>query len=221
MRWFMLPVSVGAHVIAALAMLIVPLAAEVEGPSPAPLHSATVMTTTAPVPTEVVKLAAARHAGAAPSVAPATVAPESDIPAVLGKGSSSEAPTGAAVASFLPTGIGSSVAITVPIAPDPPSAARQAPVRVGQGVREPRKVVDVRPVYPPIAINARIEGAVILEAVINERGEIERVKVLRSQPLLDAAAIEAVQRWRYTPTLLNGVPVAVLMTITINFTLGR
>jgi protein TonB len=55
--------------------------------------------------------------------------------------------------------------------------------------------------------------------VINERGLVERVKVLRSAPLLDAAAVEAVAQWRYTPTLLNGSPVSVLMTITLNFTL--
>ena len=69
------------------------------------------------------------------------------------------------------------------------------------------------------ARSARIQGVVILEAVINERGTIERIKVLKSEPLLDAAAIAAVKDWRYTPTLLNGVPVSVLMTITINFTL--
>jgi protein TonB len=64
-----------------------------------------------------------------------------------------------------------------------------------------------------------VQGVVILEAVINERGTIERVKVLKSVSLLDAAAIAAVKEWRYTPTLLNGVPISVLMTITMNFTL--
>ena len=64
-----------------------------------------------------------------------------------------------------------------------------------------------------------MQGVVILEAVINERGTIERVRVLKSVPLLDGAAIAAVKDWRYTPTLLNGVPVSVLMTITVNFTL--
>jgi protein TonB len=97
--------------------------------------------------------------------------------------------------------------------------APTGPVRVGQGVREPRKIVDARPVYPALALSVKIQGAVILEAVINERGGVERVRVLKSIPLLDAAAIDAVSRWRYTPTLLNGTPVAVLMTITINFTL--
>src|SRR4051794_15005026 len=106
MRWFMLPVSVGAHVIAALAMLIVPLAAEVEWPLPAPLHSAMV-TTIAAVPAEVVSLAAPLRAGAAPSVAPTTVAPERDIPAVVGTGLTNEAPAGAPIGSLLPTEIGS------------------------------------------------------------------------------------------------------------------
>jgi protein TonB len=64
-----------------------------------------------------------------------------------------------------------------------------------------------------------VQGVVILEAVINDRGAIERVRVLKSVPLLDGAAIAAVKDWRYTPTLLNGVPVSVLMTITVNFTL--
>jgi protein TonB len=112
----------------------------------------------------------------------------------------------------------------VPVAPPlPPPSAPPAPPglqRAGQGVREPKKIVDVRPVYPEIARNVKVQGVVILEAVINERGGVERIKVLRSVPLLDGAAIDAVKAWRYTPTTLNGVPVSVLMTITINFTLN-
>ena len=88
-------------------------------------------------------------------------------------------------------------------------------------MREPKKISDVRPVYPAIAQAAKVEGMVILEAVINERGVVERLKVLRSVPLLDAAAIEAVQKWRYTPTLLNGTPVSVLMTITVQLHAAR
>ncbi len=66
---------------------------------------------------------------------------------------------------------------------------------------------------------AASKGVVILEAVINVRGEVERLRVLRSEPLLDRAAIDAVQRWRYTPTLLNGSPVPVLVTVTVRFAL--
>ena len=66
---------------------------------------------------------------------------------------------------------------------------------------------------------ARVQGVVILEAIIGSSGAVTEVKVLRSVPLLDDAAIAAVQQWQYTPTLLNGVPVPIIMTVTVNFTL--
>ena len=75
------------------------------------------------------------------------------------------------------------------------------------------------PVYPAIARAAHLEGVVILEAVIREDGRVRDVRVLRSIPLLDAAAVEAVRQWRFTPTLLNGEPVPVVMTITVAFRL--
>jgi protein TonB len=74
-------------------------------------------------------------------------------------------------------------------------------------------------VYPPVAQAARVTGVVILEAVINGSGAVTDVTVLRSVPLLDEAAIEAVRQWTYTPTLLNGVPVPIIMTVTVNFTM--
>jgi protein TonB len=64
-----------------------------------------------------------------------------------------------------------------------------------------------------------VEGLVILEAVIAEDGSVRDIRVLRSVQLLDAAAVEAVREWRFTPTLLNGQPVPVVMTITVAFTL--
>ena len=75
------------------------------------------------------------------------------------------------------------------------------------------------PVYPPVAQAARVQGVVILEAVIGPAGAVTDVKILRSVPLLDDAAIEAVRQRVYTPTLLNGVPVPVIMTVTVNFTM--
>ena len=92
-------------------------------------------------------------------------------------------------------------------------------MRVGGNIQAPKKVKDVNPVYPPIAQSARVQGVVILEATIGPNGNVQDVRVLRSIPLLDAAAIEAVKQWSYTPTLLNGVPVPVIMTVTVNFTL--
>jgi protein TonB len=81
-------------------------------------------------------------------------------------------------------------------------------------------VYNVAPIYPPIAQAARVSGVVIVEALIAEDGSIRDVKVLRSVPLLDAPALEAVRQWRFTPTLLNGVPVQVIMTVTVTFTLN-
>jgi protein TonB len=75
------------------------------------------------------------------------------------------------------------------------------------------------PVYPDVAMRARISGMVILEAVIDAEGRVANVKVLRSVPLLDQAAIDAVRQWEFTPTRLNGVAVPVVMTVTVNFTL--
>ena len=90
---------------------------------------------------------------------------------------------------------------------------------MGGNIQAPKKVTDVNPVYPPIAQSARVQGVVIIEAIIGPDGRVTEAKVLRSIPLLDAAALDAVKQWVYTPTLLNGVPVPVIMTVTVNFTL--
>jgi TonB family protein len=92
-------------------------------------------------------------------------------------------------------------------------------VRVGGNIREPRKTKSVDPVYPAAAKEARIQGAVVLEAVISVEGRVEDLNVLRSVPELEEAAIEAVRQWEYTPTLLAGVPVPVIMTVTVNLRL--
>ncbi len=106
------------------------------------------------------------------------------------------------------------------VPPAPPSAPERKPFRVSD-VQRPRKIVDVAPVYPTIAINVRKEGVVILEAIIDTRGYVTDVHVVRSIPLLDEAAIDAVRQWRYTPTMINGEPVPVIITVTVNFTLSK
>jgi protein TonB len=103
--------------------------------------------------------------------------------------------------------------------PPPPTTRPSGPVRVSELVTPPRKLVDVRPVYPDVARQARVEGTVILEAILDQSGHVDKLRVVRSVPLLDLAAMDAVRQWRYTPTVLNGQPVPVLMTITIRFTL--
>ena len=97
---------------------------------------------------------------------------------------------------------------------------QEAPVRVGGNIKEPKKIKHVNPEYPDIAKQARVQGIVILECVISPQGKVSNVTVLRGIPLLDQAAQDAVRQWVYSPTLLNGVPVPVIMTVTVNFKLN-
>jgi TonB family protein len=105
-------------------------------------------------------------------------------------------------------------------APPPVAKAPTGPVRVGGDIREPRKIKNVNPVYPDLARRARVQGIVILECTISESGAVTDVRVLRGQAMLDQAAIDAVRKWVYEPTLLNGAPVPVVMTVTVNFRLN-
>ncbi len=92
-------------------------------------------------------------------------------------------------------------------------------MRIGGAVKAPERVRYVQPVYPPDARDAGVTGIVIIEAIVDETGRVAQTKVLRSVPGLDQAAVDAVLQWEYTPTLLNGAPVPVLMTVTVNFTM--
>jgi protein TonB len=97
--------------------------------------------------------------------------------------------------------------------------AKAAAVRVGGKIKPPTKIKDVTPVYPPAAKSASVQGVVIIEATIGANGKVIDAKVLRSVPMLNEAALDAVRQWEYSPTLLNGVPVPVVMTVTVNFKL--
>ena len=100
-----------------------------------------------------------------------------------------------------------------------PVRAVERAVRVGGQIKAPTKIRNVQPVYPQIAQSARVQGVVIIEATIDPSGKVANTRVLRSIPLLDQAALDAVRKWEYEPTLLNGVAVPVIMTVTVNFTL--
>jgi protein TonB len=88
---------------------------------------------------------------------------------------------------------------------------------VGGNVQQANLLEQVRPQYPPLARQARIQGVVVLEAVINKEGTVDNLKVITGHPLLINAALDAVKQWRYKPTMLNGEPVEVVTTITVNF----
>jgi protein TonB len=102
------------------------------------------------------------------------------------------------------------------IAPPPPPPA---PLRVGGEIKEPKRIHYVPPVYPPIARAAKVQGMVIIQATIDRDGNVKDLQILRHQPMLDQAALDAVSQWKYTPTMLGGQPVEVILTVTVNFTL--
>ena len=151
------------------------------------------------------------HPNAAPVEAPAEIKPETGLEAGFERSAGIEGGIVGGVAGGITGGI--------PEPPPPPPPPPAAPVRVGGNIKAPQKVKHVNPVYPPIAQSARVQGVVIIEATIGPDGAVKDAKVLRSIPLLDQAALDAVRQWQFTPTLVNGVPVPVIMTVTVQFTL--
>jgi protein TonB len=149
---------------------------------------------------------------AAPIEAPKEIKQEASIDAGF------EGGVAGGVEGGVPGGAVGGVVGGLPEAPPPPPPPA-APVRVGGNIKAPTKTRMVNPVYPPIAQSARVQGVVIIEATIGPDGKVQQAKVLRSIPLLDESALNAVKQWEFTPTLLNGVPVPVIMTVTVQFTL--
>jgi protein TonB len=107
-------------------------------------------------------------------------------------------------------------ALQVEVAPQAPDAG---PFRVGDGIERPRKIKDVKPVYPVPAMSARVGGNVLIEATIGTDGKVHDARVLKSIALLDKAALDAVREWEFEPSRRNGVPVAVTMVIIVTFAL--
>jgi TonB family protein len=91
---------------------------------------------------------------------------------------------------------------------------------VGGELKAPALIERVEPDYPLLAVRAQVQGVVILEAVVDRQGRVEDVRVLRSIPLLDPAAIAAVRQWRYSPLFLNGKPERFVLTVTVSFSLS-
>jgi protein TonB len=113
-------------------------------------------------------------------------------------------------------------ALAAPPPPPPPPAPITAsiptgPIRVGGVVKEPRPLKMVPPIYPPLASRAHVSGIVVLEATLTTEGIVGEIRVVSGHPLLTDAAIRCVKQWRYEPTLLNGTPVAVILTAKVRF----
>lgn len=116
------------------------------------------------------------------------------------------------------------IGIPIPLTPNPPPvAASVAPPRptkiIVSHLDEGMLIRRVQPIYPNVARMARVQGSVVLSALINTHGEIEGLQVISGSPLLTQAALDAVRQWRYRPYILNGSPIAVQTQVTVNFSL--
>jgi protein TonB len=214
--------SVLAHAVILGALLVIPVLSALDNYVLHADDDLTFVMPATPIPADPPAPRPAAPASApqlSPDVAPA-IAPDhtatNDVPVPPGGGTSGTAPgpwspsVGSGGVSGTPGGTGVQLQ-------EPP--ARIVPLRPGGDLKPPARTVYVAPVYPPLARTARIEGSVILEATIDEAGIVRGVHVLRSIPLLDRAAIDAVSQWRYAPTRLNGTAVPILLTVTVTFSM--
>lgn len=213
------PISIAVHLGAVLVFVIIPLTANMILPDPAE-HVPDYMRVAPMPPPPAVRLRASGPPAprapvnpGAPTKASTSIEPETAPPGAV--------PEIAGIPSTggVPEGIGLLTGDRPVAAPpqDPPQPS--GPVRVADLPVSPRKIADARPVYPDIARAARVQGTVILEAVLDTNGHITQLRVLKSVPMLDHAALDAVRQWRYTPSRYGGHAVSVLMTITVRFTL--
>jgi periplasmic protein TonB len=108
----------------------------------------------------------------------------------------------------------------VPPPPPPRPVKSNRPLLVGGRVQAPRLIQKIQPVYPPLARETKTQGAVVLDCVIDKQGNVIQIKLVSGNPLLVQAAFAAVRQWKYQPTLLDGVPFAVEMRVTVTFTMA-
>jgi protein TonB len=221
-RAYTVPVSIAAHALIIAAALLVPLLVTDSSMLPTP-SAMLAFIAAAPLPAPPAappRVAAAKrpqtmtNPDAAPLQAQHGVTPEGPIPVNRDLLDGVENSTG-----VVPGGGVEHFEAPPPLPVRPADKPAPEPVRLSSGIQGPTKIKDVPPTYPRVAQAARVQGVVIIEATIGPTGRVQDARILRSIPLLDAAALEAVRQWQYAPTLLNGVPVSVLMTITVNFTL--
>jgi len=219
MRTWTLVVSICAHAAVVVAIFVAPIFATADLPDPrrpltfeaiTPIATPPIPVNPRPQPSQPSKVIAAF-----PVVEPSELPP--DLPPIDPPAPRIDACDSCGVVG-VPIGDGP---VGHDVTPPPVTQAHKDPIPVGGNIRPPTRVVYVAPVYPRLALDARKEGTVILQAVIDEAGNVREVKVLRSVQLLDDAAMQAVANWKFTPTLLNGTAVPVVMTVTVAFSLTK
>jgi protein TonB len=214
-KWYTLPLSFLVHTSVLAVLVVIPLVATDSLPMPrASLQFVPpqVMPIEAPpVPARTrVRPEIASAPMRVPVVAPDTISPE---PGLIHDRSTIETSSLESIVG------GFGTAELVLEAPPPPAIGPAPPVRPGGVIKPPVRTRHVMPEYPDMAKKSRVQGMVVIEAIIGVDGRVDDARVLRGHALLDRAALDAVRSWEYTPTLLNGVPTPVIMTVTVNFTL--
>ena len=220
-RWYTVPVSVMLHIVLLATAIAVPLVATDVLPAPksmlafvTPVQAPPAPPPSAPRPrarAATRQLSATADRFAAPAQPPQVIAREPAVDLTFDSGT---------VRDFvsIPGGTGGDATFVEP--PPAPTPVPPQPVHPGGKIRAPTRTKNVLPVYPRLAQTVRVEGDVLIEAVIGPDGRVRETRVLRSIPLLDQAALDAVRAWEYTPTFLNDQPVPVILTVTVRFRLN-
>jgi protein TonB len=207
-RSITLPLSIALHTAGAIALVVRAFLVEplsVAPPPPPPPARAAAAPRVEPKPRPQ------QQAFVAPVEVPTEITPEDAID--LG---GVDAGSADGVEGGVPGGVVGGIVGGLPDAPAP-----VVPVRVGGDVREPKRISAVQPVYPELAVRARLQGTVVVEATLNERGRVVNVSLVQGSPMLTESALEAVSKWVYSPTLVNGVPTPVIMTVKVHFRLNN
>ncbi|MEZ5319093.1 MAG: energy transducer TonB [Vicinamibacterales bacterium] len=176
-------------------------------PRPKPAPSRAVSTPHAAPPVVPPQTAAP---AVAPSIAPETAA--SAVPAVPSLALSAGHGTAGGWPALAGSGVAGGAGTATWFAPPPPPV-----VRIGGQLKAPDLVRRVAPVYPTVARLARVHGDVVVDAKVGTDGHVESVRVIKSVPLLDDAAVAAVRQWQYSPLRLNGTPVSFELAVTVSF----
>ncbi len=187
-------------------------------PPPPPPPPAAAVLKTVRVPKRVFSAAGKLMA---PTVIPERVAmlKEEPLPPDIGIGVTGGVPggvPGGQMGGVIGGIIGSAGTHTAPIAPPP---EKHAPIRVGGRVKAPQIVYGPQPIYPALARHAKVQGDVLIDAVIDPEGRVVEMRLVSGHPLLVEAALNAVKQWRYQPTLLNDEPVSIQLVVIVQFRL--
>lgn len=194
---------------ATLAMVTIP-----HGPAPRPASQPVERATPVPTPPPPPAVSPLHSS----TTAPAPIeAPSGFTPATVAEPATDDAPGG--VAGGISGGVAGDGVGGVPAGSRLVGPGASRPMRVGSGIQPPRKIKDVRPTYPLGALSDQSRGIVVIEAVVDADGRVSEAQVVQSVPALDQAALDAVWQWEFEPSRLDGVAVAVIITVVVQFSI--